>query len=345
MNTSQSVIVLVGNPNIVSKSLEIIKGFKAVTIVDRLTPAIVRNVHWHNKNVVYDAANGGFDLKMVIDFKAVVIKCISSNKSDFRNMQLGNAVLNDFPEMLDKIDIDVGDHECHDSKNTKTVKNNCFICKLVDGHPQNPEHILYESQNFMVIPGLGAFFPGYIMILPKRHVMSFAELTPKEFEEFYQVLNDMRFILESVYKEKIFVFECGSGKNGGGKHSTSIVHAHVHLAPTDMPVLEEVQKSGLHPAKIKSQELITEYGKYPYMLYIDQQDRWYITSDPMTYFPRQHPRQVLADYMGLAKGEYNWRTHPHRERLDTIAEEIYDFLRKEFKNLPMWIQRATEKYL
>ena len=41
------------------------------------------------------------------------------------------------------------------------------------------------------------------------------------------------------------------------------------------------------------------------MLYIDQEDNWYITSDPETYFPRQHPRQVLADYIGLKKGEYN----------------------------------------
>lgn len=344
MNTSQSVIVLTGNPTVVEKAVQTIKGFKAVSFVHKLTPAIVKNVHWHNKNVVYDA-NNGFDLNIVSKYRPIVINCIVG-ESKFEEMQLGNqSILSDFPKLLDMLNVDTGDHECFDSKDSNTVKSNCFICKVVAGEPDKPEHILYESECFIVIPGLGAFFDGYVMIVPKRHIMSFAELNNNEFEEFLRVLNDMKFILESVYKKKTFIFECGSGRNGGGKHKTSIVHAHIHMASTDMPVLEEVQKSGLHPAKISPNDLIHDYGLYPYMLYIDQSNNWYITSDPQTYFPRQHPRQVLADYMGLAKGEYNWRTHPYRERLDIIAEEIYGFLRQEFKNLPVWIQRATEKYL
>lgn len=149
----------------------------------------------------------------------------------------------------------------------------------------------------------------------------------------------------SIYKKEVFVFECGSGKDGGGKHTTSIVHAHIHLAPTDMPVLDEIHKSGLYPAAIEPFDLIANFGQYPYMLYIDQNDNWYITSDPNTYFPRQHPRQVLAHYMGLEKGRYNWREYPMREKLDIIAEEIYSFYRKEFDNLPRWIQKAVTKFL
>ena len=149
--------------------------------------------------------------------------------------------------------------------------------------------------------------------------------------------------INELSKKKIFVFECGSGRGGGGKHATSIVHAHIHLAPTDMPVLDEVHKSGLYPAQIESNELIKHYGQHPYMLYIDQKDNWYITSDPNTYFPRQHPRQVLADYMGLEKGHYNWRKYPMREKLDSIAKEIYTFLRNEYEHLPTWIQEAVKK--
>lgn len=345
MNKTQKTIVLTGDPCITGKALEIIKGFKAVSVVKMLTPATVRNVYYHNKNVVYYASGGlgGLDLKMVQEYRPIVLNCISG-KSKIDQMQLGtDNIIEDFPKLLESLNIDSGDHVLFDSKDSGEARNNCFICKVVEGKPDHPEHVLYESNNFLAIPGLGAFFEGYVMIVPKRHIMSFAELKPEEFEEFLRVLNDLRFILESIYGKKIFVFECGSGRDGGGKHSTSIVHAHVHLAPTDMPVLECVQNSGLHPAQIMPRDLIADYGKYAYMLYITQEDNWYITSDPKTYFPRQHPRQVLADYMGLSKGEYNWRTHPYRERLDSIAEEIYSFLRKEFKNLPVWIQRATEK--
>lgn len=341
MNKTQRIIILTGNKVVIQKALEVIVGFKAITIVNNLSSEIIKNVFKHNKNVLI--AKPTYNLKLN-RYNPIVLN-VTEGKTNIKSLKLGlHNVIEDFPEILDSLNVDVGDHISNDSSDLKKVKNNCFLCEVVEGNPEHPEHILYESENFFVLPGLGAFFDGYVMIVPKKHVMSFAELNTKEYEEFLRVLNDMRFILESVYKKKIFVFECGSGRDGGGKHATSIVHAHIHLAATDMPVLREVHKSGLYPALINPRNLLN-YGEYPYMLYIDQFDNWYISSDPDTYFPRQHPRQVLADYMNLPKGAYNWRTNPLREQMDVIAEEIYEFLRKEFDNLPIWIQDATRKYI
>ena len=341
MNRTQRIIILTGNEIVIQKALKVIEGFKAITVVNHLSSEIIKNVFKHNKNVLITKPTYSLKLNR---YNPIVLN-ITTGKTNIRSLKLGlDNILEDFPKILDSQNVDSGDHISSDSTDSKAVKNNCFLCKVVDGHPEKPEHILYESSKFLVLPGLGAFFDGYVMIVPKKHVMSFAELNSKEYEEFLRVLNDMRFILESVYNKKIFVFECGSGRNGGGKHATSIVHAHIHLAPTDMPVLKEVQKSGIYPALINPRNLLN-YGEYPYMLYIDQGDNWYIASDPDTYFPRQHPRQILADYMGLSKGEYNWRTNPLRKKMDVIAEEIYEFLRKEFNNLPAWIQDATKKYI
>lgn len=343
MNKTQKVIILTGEAAVTSKAIEVIKGFKAVSVVKQLNDAVVENVFRHNKNVVYATKN--LRLTNIIKYRPIVINCING-KTDIEEFKLGsNNIMEDFPTMLDQKNVDVGDHEVFDSKGGKATKDNCFICKLAQGNPVREEHILYETENFLAVPGLGAFYDGYVMIVPKSHIMSFAELEEEKFEEMLQVINDIRFILESVYQKKIFVFECGSGKGGEGKHETSIVHAHIHFAPTDMDVLEEVHKSGLYPAQIEPKDLIKEYGEDPYMLYIDQEDNWYITSDPETYFPRQHPRQVLADYMGLKKGEYNWRIYPHEDRMKVIANEIYSFLREEFDNLPPWIQKATKKYI
>lgn len=33
------------------------------------------------------------------------------------------------------------------------------------------------------------------------------------------------------------------------------------------------------------------------MLYVDQCGNWFISSDNRDYYPRQHPRQVLAHWM------------------------------------------------
>jgi diadenosine tetraphosphate (Ap4A) HIT family hydrolase len=345
MSLTQHLIVLVGDDQTTEKVIQVVKGFKAVTVIKQLSTAAIANVLWHNKNAVYRTREI-LDMKTIKHYSPIILSCIPG-ESDFTHNQLGTTnIVEDFQAMLDRLNVDVGDHVMHDSCNSQEVMDNCFICKLVEGNPIRQEHILYESENFLVIPGVGAFFPGYTMIVPKRHVMSFAELDYEEFDEFLRVLNDMKFILKNVYHtDNIFAFECGSGQGGAGKHKTSIVHAHFHLAVTDMPVLECVHASGLNPALIDPEELIQDYGKYPYMLYVDQDDNWYITSDPETYFPRQHPRQILADYMGLQKGEYNWRTHPHEEKLDEIADEIYSFLRSEFNRLPAWIREATKKYL
>lgn len=341
MNKTQRIIVLTGSDRKIRIALDTIKGFKAITVVNNLSSEIIKNVFKHNKNVVF--AKPVYDLR-IARYNPIVIN-VTSSETNIETLKLGvENVIEDFPRLLESQNVDVGDHISHDSTDSTEVKNNCFLCKVAQGCPEKPEHILYESKNFFVIPGLGAFFDGYVMIVPKEHVMSFAELSEHKYEEFLQVLNDIRFILESVYNKKIFVFECGSGKNGGGKHATSIVHAHIHMAPTDMPVLERVQKSGLYPALIDQRDL-RKYGEYPYMLYIDQEENWYIVSDPDTYFPRQHPRQVLADYMNLEKGEYNWRTNPLREKMDVIAEEIYGFLRNNFKELPLCIQENVKKFL
>lgn len=341
MNKTQKTIILVGNPELLQDALELIRGFKACTCVKHMSDEIVENVYKHNKNVVH-ATRVYSNLNL--NYQPIIVRVVRG-KSDFSAMELGlENIMEDFPKLMDLKNVDVGDHICHDSAGIKQNTCDCMICKIVEGHPIREEHIIYESENFFVVPGLGAFYEGYVMLCPKRHIMSFAELTDEEYEEFLQVLDDVRYILKQVYEQEVFTFECGSGRNGGGKHATSIVHAHIHFAPTDMPVLKCVQESGIHPGLICPNDLFN-YGEYPYMLYIDQEDNWYIASDPDTYYPRQHPRQVLADYMNLAKGEYNWRTHGHEEKMIQIYNEIASYLRDNFDSLPSWMKAHVKDHI
>lgn len=341
MLKTQRVIVLTGDEEAVRTAGEVVKGFKAVTVVTSINQNVVSTIFSHNKNVVL--LSPMYDLELA-KYVPVVLN-VGFNERNLELLQLNvNNIMEDFPKVLKSLDIDSGDHISKNFAKKSKEKNECFLCKIAQGNPKNPEHILYESDNFFVIPGLGAFFDGYVMIVPKRHIMSYAELTEQEFEEFLQVLSDMKMILKAIYQKDIFVFECGSGRNWTEKNATSIVHAHIHLAPTDMPVLQEVRKSGVSPALIDPRDLY-KYGDYPYLLYVDQQNNWFIVSDPDTYLPRQHPRRVLANYMNLGEDEYDWHTNPLRERLDIIADEIYGFLRKNFEKLPKWIQKSVEKYL
>lgn len=336
MKKTQRLIIIIGDISLIPTCTEIIEGFHACTVVKSLSEEILHNVYYYNKNAVYFAQSYNFAWTI---YNPIVIQ-LSKSETNIDLSILGcNNILEDFPKILNAHNIDVGDHASHDSTNVVHSTKNCLLCKIRDRQTDTPEHIVYETKSFYVVPGTGAFFKGYLMIVPKKHVMSFALLPQEERNEFYSLLDDLRSILECIYQKKVFAFECGSGRTGSGKHETSIVHAHFHLAPTDMPVLKEVQKSGLHPALIDKENL-GEYGEYPYMLYVDQDDNWFIASDPHDYYPRQHPRQVLANWMGCYD-IYNWRIHPFRDRMDIIAMEFRDFCKQNSQILPEWVRNSV----
>lgn len=338
MKLTQRLIVVLGEPSLINNEtiVKAIAGFHACTVIRTLSSEMLESVFHFNKNAVYFATTFSMCWNR---FNPVVIR-LSSNGTIYESDTIGTTtVIHDFRTLLDSKNIDVGDHSSEDSTGMVAQSTDeCLLCRIYNHTAPNEEHIVYNTKNFYVVPGTGAFFDGYLMIVPKAHVMSFALLDALVLKEFFQTLNDIRSILEGIYNQKVFAFECASGRTGAGKHKTSIVHAHFHLAPTDMPVLKEVQKSGIHPQPIQKEDL-AEYGEYPYMLYVDQDDNWFMASDPNCYYPRQQPRQVLANWMDCYE-IYNWRFHPFREKMAVIAQMFRDYCREQFAHLPKWVQEA-----
>ncbi len=338
MKRTQRLIVILGESSHINMVSDTISGFHACTHIKSISDEILETVYSYNKNALY--FTNVYEM-IWSKYNPIVIR-LYNGKSDISSAILGtDDIIKDFPRILDLYDIDVGDHQTEDSSNQSSQStNDCLLCKIYKHTSNKPEHIVYETNSFFVVPGTGAFFPGYLMIVPKRHIMSFAWLTTDELNEFFTVLNDIRSILEAIYGSKVLAFEAGSKDDGAGKHLTSIVHAHFHLAPVEMPLLREVQRSGITPALIKKQD-ITKYGKYHYLLYVDQDDNWFISNDPHCYFPRQHFRQVLANWLGCYE-LYNWRIHPFREKMDVIANEFRSFCRENFETLPKWVQKSVK---
>lgn len=338
LRTQRLIVVLgemslINNPAIVKE----IEGFHACTIIRTLSSAMLENVFHYNKNAIYFANT--FNLSWAT-YKPIVVQLTDSET----NVELGllniKRIIRDFPKILNTREIDVGDHNSEDSTVLKNQSaHECLFCKILNHATTQREHILYETPSFMVLPGTGAFFPGYLMIVPKKHILSFGQLNKEGMDEFFRVLNDIRSIQEAIYGQKVFCFEAASGCDATGKHKTSIVHAHFHLAPTDMPVLEKVQESGLNPLLIRKEE-IPSYKPFSYRLYVDQDDNWFMAGDPNCYYPRQHARQILAQYMGCYD-LYNWRVHPMRDKMDVIANEFRTYCSEHLEALPEWVRSSV----
>ena len=61
--------------------------------------------------------------------------------------------------------------------------------------------LVCHTKNFFVIAAIGAFVPGYLMIVSKKLISSYALLEEKELDEFYWLINRVRKSVETTYKK------------------------------------------------------------------------------------------------------------------------------------------------
>lgn len=87
--------------------------------------------------------------------------------------------------------------------------------------------ILYESDNFVVIPDISPLVLGHILILTKSHYIAMTEFNNTMFDELKEVISYVDFMLAKFFSERIVHFEHGPGKDNL-KTMRSINHFHLH---------------------------------------------------------------------------------------------------------------------
>ena len=61
-----------------------------------------------------------------------------------------------------------------------------------------------------------------------------------------------------------------------------------------------------------------------------------ISMDPSVYVQRQFPRQIMADELGLAPDQYNWRWYEFDEITDATLFYLNKMLRQEMEGTRIW---------
>ena len=109
----------------------------------------------------------------------------------------------------------------------------CKFCRIhsTDEVKAVSDTILYENENFFVVPALGCFVENYIMIVAKRHICSMAYLNQEEKKDLETLINEFRKILKEKYGFYPVVFEHGASNNDTNKSACCILHAHLHIVP------------------------------------------------------------------------------------------------------------------
>lgn len=69
--------------------------------------------------------------------------------------------------------------------------------------------------------------PGHTLIIPKRHVMKFSELSQDESKSIFELMNDICHALRAAFDTIGFNFAWNEGKAAG----QSVPHFHLHIVP------------------------------------------------------------------------------------------------------------------
>ena len=192
------------------------------------------------------------------------------------------------------------------------------------------ENIIFETEDFVVLPSLGPLNDSHVMIVPKNHVNNFAGLQPTKLKQVELIESILSSHIAVALGKKLVFFESGAGElssHSGG----CIVHAHIHCVyesqEFECRLFEEVElKSG---GKSLYEGADSDLG---YVWYRSSNGKAYICNDP------QLPSQFLRYVYSIAAGDvrfWNWRRHNNFDGVLRVIDNYKGISRGKLEFFPI----------
>lgn len=169
------------------------------------------------------------------------------------------------------------------------------------------DKILFESKNFAVFPSLGALIEGWLLLVPKHHVLCLGALTRELHVELDRLRNEVSFTLGASYGAVKF-FEHGPARPNQ-LVGCGVDHAHLHMVPTQISLMEGAKAVFPEPLKWEPASNLQETASLyqaglPYLYVEEAPGNGYVTTHPR--LPSQMFRKVIAGGIGRSE-QYDWR--------------------------------------
>ena len=114
----------------------------------------------------------------------------------------------------------------------KDPNNPCIFCKIRKEELQFENQLAYSSIDIYPVSEF------HSLILPKRHVASYFELTSEEIQACNELILKTK---EKILKQDTSVKGFNIGTNAGKVAGQSIMHCHIHLIPRREGDVEDPQ--------------------------------------------------------------------------------------------------------
>jgi diadenosine tetraphosphate (Ap4A) HIT family hydrolase len=205
----------------------------------------------------------------------------------------------------------------------------CCICSQIRGDAANDllahligsreyvRRVTLESDAFAVIPSIGPLVRGHVLLCPKMHFKSFAQIPSTLEAEFDGMKKRLSSLLRRTYGRRVHCFEHGSAKKARQPLCT-VEHAHIHFVPTDVEIWPDIENKFEWHAQKDIGTLTEIVGEMEYLWYESPEGLSVVTSGIEGTFESQYLRKVFAKAVGLDDA-WNWRDFPRSE----VVTETY----------------------
>lgn len=193
------------------------------------------------------------------------------------------------------------------------------------------DKILWESEDFVVVPTLGALIQGWILVIPKTPFICVGALTEPLREQLSNIKNYCAEIIEEQFGEAA-IFEHGPAVAGDAVGCT-VDYAHLHILPARCHLIDSIPNISAKSPLWQSANDISATKEYFQSgisyLYVEQPVGKSMIANARD-MPSQLFRRVVAHSVGLPE-QFNWREHPMQENvLATVAILEHSFQQSLF---------------
>lgn len=192
------------------------------------------------------------------------------------------------------------------------MKSVCQFCRKFGGAAgakQMHDRILFESENFVVVPTLGSIVPGWLLLVPRSHFLSVGSLSAALIQELVALRAVAREALEDCFGP-VTSFEHGAVRDCESV-GCGVDHAHLHLVASKLDLVAGVKAVAtpqLHWRQVAgiqaTQALVVE--QMPYVFVQPPTGGAWIGAARV--IESQLMRKVIAAYVGRPDC-WDWKAH------------------------------------
>jgi inosine/xanthosine triphosphate pyrophosphatase family protein/diadenosine tetraphosphate (Ap4A) HIT family hydrolase len=188
-------------------------------------------------------------------------------------------------------------------------EGNTFFSELMGGRLRS--RVLYEDQHFVVLPPLGEFTEGGLLLLTREHLLSFAHLPAPLFERLERLVEAIRQALVSRYGVSPLFFEHGPAPDWS-KGACCVDHAHFNIFPAAVSVQPHLAERMSFPLPSLAGLARLQRSEFGY-LFIQENDGSRRVYDGHLV-PTQLVRRIITSAIGCPE-RWHWRDYLGQDQL------------------------------